>query len=412
MRRFLTNARAMLGRVAAAVSLTLALHAAPAPQAHAAELATLSSRFYTIRTDLQTKEVRHYAEHMDAVFEEYTRRFASFKARDRRPMPLYLFRTRERYLAHLAQYGINGAASGGMFFVQPQAQGLATFIEDLPRSAAFQTLQHEGFHQFAYAYIGPDLPLWVNEGLAVYFESGVLIRGQLRLGLADPARVESVKRAIRLKQAFGLDELLNITPTQWHQNMIDSDERGELQYNQCWSIVSFLVDADRGKYRPAFEKYLTLVSSGRPSDRAFRQAFGTEELEPLRRLWEAYALQVQSDPVSIAIYRMQFLAEGLLALTEHGETMPKTTDELRWRLQELQFELTRTHHGRTQKLTSMDESLYTYPRPSQPDGKFVLLEPAAQGLPPRITAPGLSPEPTLYWTRTTDGTLQHDVEYR
>ncbi|MCC7407705.1 MAG: hypothetical protein IT442_06510, partial [Phycisphaeraceae bacterium] len=122
------------------------------------------SNYYQIFTNLPPDEAQIYATHMDQVFAAYERRFNAFEERSTGPMPLYLFRSRQDYQAFLKLQQIDGENSGGMFFVCPTGRGLATFVGDQPRAKVFATLQHEGFHQFADKYIGPNLPIWINEG--------------------------------------------------------------------------------------------------------------------------------------------------------------------------------------------------------------------------------------------------------
>ena len=44
----------------------------------------------------------------------------------------------------------------------------------------WHTVQHEGFHQFAHAVIGGDIPTWLNEGLAEYFGEALFTGGRVR----------------------------------------------------------------------------------------------------------------------------------------------------------------------------------------------------------------------------------------
>ena len=123
-------------------------------------LTRYTSRQYTIYTNLDREETKEFAAHMDAVFSEYKRRFANFTQHDHKAMDLYLFRTQDQYQQFLAEHDINAANTGGMFFIQEDLRGLATWTADKSRTQTFEVLlQHEGFHQFAFAYIGPDLRL-------------------------------------------------------------------------------------------------------------------------------------------------------------------------------------------------------------------------------------------------------------
>src|SRR5690606_25197614 len=114
---------------------------------------------------LSERDAMLFARHMDRVFDEYLRRFqqAQFAEQNRRAMPLYLFRTSADYERYLGHYGISARNTAGMFFYTQRLQGLATWVQGRPIMETMATLQHEGFHQFAFRYIGPSLPIWANE---------------------------------------------------------------------------------------------------------------------------------------------------------------------------------------------------------------------------------------------------------
>lgn len=56
----------------------------------------------------------------------------------------------------------------------------------------FRTIRHEGFHQFLALRFGDDVPDWLNEGLAQYFEGSGLENGKIRLGWAKADTVRSL----------------------------------------------------------------------------------------------------------------------------------------------------------------------------------------------------------------------------
>ena len=90
--------------------------------------------------------------------------------------------------------------------------------------------------------------------------------------------------------------------------------------------------------------------------------------------------------------------------------MPDDLDTLRETLQRYGFKLRRSEMGVTRNLSAGHDELYRYTRDTG-ERAFVLLDPAQPGLPPRITAPGLNPEPTLVWYRDSDGKLVQDIVY-
>lgn len=376
------------------------------------ELQTYASKCYTIHTNLTRAEARPFGAHMDAVFNEYGRRFSGFGSDKRDLMPLYLFRTQDQYLKFLASHNINAANTEGLFFVQPDIQGLATWTQGKSTAHTYSVLQHEGFHQFAFNRIGPNLPVWINEGIAQYFEDSVMVGNKMYVGFANERRITSIKSSLARKKTLPFDKLLTMTDEKWHDMVVAGGWDAGLLYDQSWSMVFFLITAADGKYREAFERYLVLVSRGVESDAAFEQAFGSDDTEGFRRRWEEFAITLEPDSIALTLTRMEFLGQGLRYLDEKKEQAPESVGELKQRLQQINFEMLRTMVGSTTKYSSREEELFTYPRPNGSTSDFQMLAPEKTGLPPRITAPGLKPEPTLVWKRDTQGDLVQEVVFK
>jgi len=370
------------------------------------------SLHYEIWTNASASVGREYAKHMDLVYSQYTRRFQSFRIRNAGRMPLYLFRTRQQFLDFLSKMGMDGSASSGVFFVMQDKKGLATWVEGKSAASTLSTLQHEGFHQFAYSYIGTNLPVWVNEGLAEYFGDGILVRNQLVVGLATDRRVETVKAAIHDGSIIDFNELFEMRGRKWHLNMLAGGDKGRLQYDQSWSIVSFLIHGKNGKYRRALEVYLKALGEGRSSRRAFATAFGSTDTVSFSEQWRSYALAMEPDPVNTTMVRMSFLGEGLVFLRDQGQAMPDSLTGLRKALTTIDFSTYRRQHGLTIKRSATDETSYQYTDVRGNTRSFTLLAPARSGFPSRIAAPGIKPEPTLNWLFDDDGKLIHEIQFR
>ena len=385
-----------------------------AASAHA-EVPTLhrfNSRAYNIQTNLSRREVRPFADHMDKVFAAYRQRFEGFRARDTGDMPLILLRTRQQYMQYMQRRDVNAKNSGGMFFVLGDESGLVTWTADRPRSKTFEVLQHEGFHQFAHNYLGRRLPIWINEGLAEYFQDAVVVGRKMEIGLADARRIQIVKNALRDGDAVRFSELINIDHDQWRRTLRTAPKRATLLYAQSWSVVYFLIHGDDQKYQSAFNTYLNLVSRGKQSRAAFQQAFGVESLAPAADRWRAFAKRQQPDALNVALTRLQFLGRGLRYLHERDEPLPDSLAGLKRELQRRSFRLTYKSHAIRTTYRAKNDQLYRFTRDNGSTGAFELLEASRNDLPPRITARGLRPQPMLVWSRNEEGELVQDVRFR
>ena len=354
-------------------------------------LDTYQSRFYRIHTNLDREEAAEYGKHMDLIFREYSQRFSILRGEERDKKDLYLLRTRQDYIATLRRFDVPAENSGGVYFYGPRGSGLATWIEDLSRDRVFNTLQHEGFHQFADSKLGRELPLWLNEGLAEYFGSAIIVDGEVRLGIVEADRIEKIRDAIKSDEALGFDELLTIQSAQWHANMAGSP-KGSLQYDQSWSMVHFLVHGDGGRYRQAFEAYLSELSRGRTHADAFKKSFGTTDTAPFARRWVTFIKEVEPDPYSTALKRLEFLGSGLSWLSRHGAEAPADLDALKRALQEREFSVTYTSEAGQKTVSASDDALFSYESRRGESQPFELVAPSkGSDLPPSIRASMLRP---------------------
>ena len=374
-------------------------------------LTAYRSKHYRILTNLSQSETVPYGRHMDALFEQYDKRFRSLGDKTIERMPLYLFKTEQQYERFLQEHDIDASHSGGMFFVTHKLQGLATWSDRRSRRKTIEVLQHEGFHQFAWHAIGPSLPVWLNEGLAQYFEHAVIgDGGGMSLGLTSRPRIERVKAAINQGDALPIISLMRISTEQWASVLRRDPNRADLLYAQSWSLAYFLIHGNDAEHQPNLLDYLKRLANGDRPDDALLMAFGKDGLKPLADDWRVFALSQQPDDVAEATERLAFLGTGLRLLAEQDEAMPKDLSELRDTLKRYGFKTRRNEMGVTRSYSAGNDAMYRYASGAD-DRSFVILEPNRAGLPPRISAPGLDPEPTLIWYRDHDGKLIHDIVY-
>jgi hypothetical protein len=223
-----------------------------------------NSRYYTIRSDLGSAQTKQYADHLDTMYGEFTKQLiAQSGLRKRSPEypNVLIFAKQQDYLDTLrTQFGINGTGSGGMFFVSPRGAGLAFWVEGLPKQRVEHVIQHEGFHQFAYAFFGNEMPPWLNEGLAEFFGEAVVEGSSVIIGQASPQVVDQVRKAVNQEKYIPFMDLLQMDDQRWNGNVRNGS--AGLQYMQSWSMVQFLVYGEDGKYGTSFTAMLKLLNDG------------------------------------------------------------------------------------------------------------------------------------------------------
>ena len=269
------------------VALILAALWLLGPTARVAPAGTLTryeSKYYTIYTDLEPDVEREAATRMTRMAEEYHDRTRGFAGQIRRKFPFYLYRNESDYLA---AGGLPGSA--GVFVGTSDGGGKLMAVAGQRINAyTWHTVQHEGFHQFAHAVIGGDIPTWLNEGLADYFGEGLYTGDGFVIGIVPPWRLQRLQREIDGGALRSVREIMAVTPQQWRAEM------NLRNYDQAWSMVHFLVHGDGGRYVPAFSQCIRAISAGKPFDVAWRSTIG--QTDGFEERWRAYWLAQPRSP--------------------------------------------------------------------------------------------------------------------
>jgi len=241
------------------ITLALAVAGAPSRADAGAALRKYETKYYILHTDLDRDMTRQAVVRITAMAEEYRNRTRSFAGRITARFPLYLYKDREGYNRHPgAVRGSAGVYTGHALAATAPRPG-----------GSWRVVQHEGFHQFAHRVIRGRLPVWLNEGLAEYFGYGVWTGDNLVVGLISKGRLSALKEMIEDGKLMPLNKMLDMSRKEWNSELRSRN------YLQAWSMVHFLVHADRGKYQEALSQYIRDLSKGRSSSAAFGRRFGS-----------------------------------------------------------------------------------------------------------------------------------------
>lgn len=151
----------------------------------------------------------------------------------------------------------------------------------------WQVLAHEGFHQFLGYELGTQVPVWLNEGLAQYFETSYVSGGRLRTGQISKSKLRAAQWLIRSKQASPLPELLAMDRATFYS-------RAQATYPMSWALVHYLVTRDGASYRNStFRRYLQDLKMNRDDIASFQRRFGRDSTQ-WQRDFERYVLQLEA----------------------------------------------------------------------------------------------------------------------
>jgi hypothetical protein len=270
------------------MAVLLARSGRAAPPATAADLHTYETRYYTLQTDLAPEPARAIIQHITLMAEEYNRRTSGMGKRVDRRLPVYVVQNPLTYHALGGEPGTAGLFTGDK---------LMAVIDDPLSGETWHVIQHEGFHQFAAAAIGRELPIWANEGLAEYFGEGVFTGDAFYTGLIPPKRLRDVQHAIREHEFRPLRDIMQMSLETWNSTIDLAHEKAGHNYDEAWAMVQFLAHGDDGKYQQAFTNFLAAVARRQRWERAWVDNFGND-LDAFQERFDAYWLGLPEGPTA------------------------------------------------------------------------------------------------------------------
>jgi hypothetical protein len=150
----------------------------------------------------------------------------------------------------------------------------------------WSVLAHEGFHQFLGYELGTQVPLWLNEGLAQYFETSYVKYGRLQTGLISKSKLRAAQYLLQTNRAPLLPELIQMDRVTFY-------EKAQVAYPMSWALVYYLLNRDGSTYRNStFRRFLQDLKLGRDDIASFRHRFGRQSYQ-WQRDFELYLLRLQ-----------------------------------------------------------------------------------------------------------------------
>lgn len=166
---------------------------------------------------------------------------------------------------------------------------------DTVTAQMFQRLGHEAFHAYLENYVFPhdqyDVPIWLNEGLATTFETGVLDSGLLRVDAPHAKFLPRLQEALGDGNAMPLARLLRADPG----DFLDPDHRSEAErfYAFAWGLAYYLAFEDNALRGPRLEEYATR-DAGDADPLAKFERFVGQSLPEFESRWRSRMLELKN----------------------------------------------------------------------------------------------------------------------
>lgn len=223
----------------------------------------------------------------------------------REPVMVYAFARRRDHQALQALWasraGPAAPQSSGEYI--PASRILAFACESSGGHLPLPVVVHESIHMLNYERVYPpnaQPSRWFEEGLANYFglsqvdsqlnidagvirRSGTIITGGVRVQFDPRLELLEQRRRNHASGPIALETLVTSGPTDplWTSN------ESARAYGAAWTLVHFLLNAERGKHAAAFRQYAAREARGEGGPAAFRAIFG-EDLRALEAAWHDY----------------------------------------------------------------------------------------------------------------------------
>ncbi len=266
---------------------------------------------YLVRSYIGQTHAEQTAERMEALFNLYNAKMRFERDYLDSPLQIRVFAGREEFETYLET--ILGAAPEEYVYLHyrnPERNELVAYAREHPEYG--RGLAHQGFVQFLRAFVS-DPPIWLQEGLAVYFEHTEYDKAEGTTELVENLSWLDTARALYDEdRQIELEAVLTMGPGQ-------AEEELERFYPQAWALVSFLLHAeDRAVTRLLWDSVSALRPGATREQNVAaiqRAAFDWVELAELETELAAY-LQQRRSPVGLTQDGVELYAAGELQRAE------------------------------------------------------------------------------------------------
>ena len=247
---------------------------------------------YNLQCDVSAAFTKEVAMHLEAIYREYYRRLRDFGGKIAERFEVHIYQKKEDYLKLV---GPNLAGTAGIYI--PRKKLLAAYVGPMTYEEVLRTVYHEGFHQFTDAFLGGIQLMrpWVSEGMAQLFEDATWANRKFEIGEIPSYRLHVLNNVRKADKWIRLRDLVEMDHREWGANVQTDRMLAMAGYQESWSVVHFLVYANRGKYRKALINYLRYLNKGEAALAAFRKAFGTN-MSGFESKWMAYVKSLKPSP--------------------------------------------------------------------------------------------------------------------
>jgi tetratricopeptide (TPR) repeat protein len=232
----------------------------PSPDEAWIELRTANFTLFSNASEKATSKVGDDLERLRATLAKI---LPGLQLTSPNPTVIYVFRNSAAFAPYQELHGGKPVGVGGYFL--SRALGNYVAIDGDPRGDQKAIIYHEYIHYvLRNSYVW--LPLWLNEGLAEYYSTFDVARGDAKIGLPHEAHIAF----LRTHPLGPVRQLMAVDDRSPAYN--ESSRRGAF-YAQSWALTHYLMLGNDTRHGQLID-YLRRLRVGEPAEAAFAASFG------------------------------------------------------------------------------------------------------------------------------------------
>jgi tetratricopeptide (TPR) repeat protein len=267
------------------VLLLIAAGACTAASASPDQWVEVSSAHFSVLTNSNEKQARHVLDQFERMRWVFQTLFPKLNADPPTPIMVYAAKNAKTFQALVPQaYLAKGALPlAGYFLTSQDGNYILLRMDAEEEKHPFATVYHEYTH-LQLRSAGEWMPLWLNEGLAEFFQNTTVKDKEVLIG--EPSEDDLLylrqQRLIPLPVLFQV----NADSPYYHQ-----EQKGSVFYAEAWALTHFLEITDRENKTNRLPTYVNLMAHHEDSVVASGKAFG--DLKQLQNALESYIRSAQ-----------------------------------------------------------------------------------------------------------------------
>jgi len=267
----------------------------------------VSSPHFTLVTDSNEKEARHILDNFEHMRWMFRTLYPKANVDPASPILVFAAKNKKGFEAlEPPEYLAKGQLTLAGYFLTGADKNLILLRLDAESQHPFSTVYHEYTHlQFRDAL--EWMPLWLNEGLAEFFQNTDFRDNKVFLG--EPSAEDILY--LRQNQIIPLETLFRVDHNSpyYHQ-----ENKGSVFYSESWALTHYLQVTDKEKGTNHVVDYMARMSQHADPVTAAQQAFGDlkqlqKELSAYieQRSYKQFILSSAAAPIDPASYKLRVL---------------------------------------------------------------------------------------------------------